>query len=110
MSKYCHKCAIAKAKLGDGSPEFVEWYQNHQRECDVNHKDSSGAMEKAAAEVLWKRSQDFGFQYTRVVSDGDANAYKHVCNLQVYRPDVSIEKDECVNHVHKKYNFETTFF
>ena len=55
-----------------------------------------------AAEILWNRSLEKGFLYTTMVSDGDARTFKHLCELNVYGEDVSLTKEECINHVVKR--------
>ena len=59
-------------------------------------------MEAAAAEQLWERSIDkFGFRYTTLLSDGDAETYNQLYIKRVYRG-TPIEKEDCVNHVPKR--------
>ena len=41
------------------------------------------------------------FWYPTLLSNGDAKTYKHLCSLNVYG-DVSLTKEECVNHVAKQ--------
>lgn len=103
MSKYCHKCVKAEKEFGVETAGFSEWYRDHEPTCPINHSESSGAMEKSAMELLWKRSESYGMRYTKVISDGDANAFNHLIKLEVYGSDIEIEKGECVNHVHKRY-------
>ena len=55
-----------------------------------------------AAEIMWGRSLGRGFQYTIMVSDGDSRTFRHLCNLKVYRKDVVLVKDQCINHVAKR--------
>ena len=105
MSKYCTQCVLAKKKFGEATPEFSAWYEMHQVDCQINHTESSGAMEKAAAEIMWNRSLSHGMRYTKMVSDGDSNAYKNIVNLNIYGQDVEIQKEECVNHVQKRLYF-----
>ena len=59
-------------------------------------------MEKAAAEVIWSRSEASGLRYTEMISDGDSKAFNHVSQLNIYGNDVNITKEECVNHVKKR--------
>ena len=103
MSKHCQTCIITKNELGEDSPDFALWYSGHQSQCLANHIESSGAMEKSAAEVMWGRSEKSGLRYTEMVSDGDSKAFNHVSELQIYGKDVKIKKVECVNHVKKRW-------
>ena len=103
LSLYCQSCACAASHYGGRDTDgFKKWFEGHN-DCTVNYTGSSNAMEKTAAEILWKNSVDkHGFRYTSVLSDGDASTYKHLCGLNVYSEDVAITKEECVNHVAKR--------
>ena len=60
-------------------------------------------METEAAVVMWGRSlQLHNFQYMEMLGDGDGKAHGKVNGLHPYRPEVSIKKIECVNHVTKR--------
>ena len=69
----------------------------------MNYTGNPGGMEVAVAEDLWDRSMDrHGFRYITILSDGDAKTFKRLTEMEVYGPDVKIEKEECVNHVAKR--------
>lgn len=102
LSKYCLNCAVTKEHLGEHSPEFYFWYQGHKAECDINYRGSSPAMEVAAADYLWKRSLEYNFRYTTVVSDGDSKVFSHLKGMDIYGEHVEIVKEECINHVSKR--------
>ena len=59
-------------------------------------------MEVAAAEILWRRSVEYKFRYTMVLSYGDAKTFIHLSALKVYGDNVTLEKEECINHVAKR--------
>ena len=60
-------------------------------------------MEVVCAERLWSRSiANHSLRYTTLLSDGDSKAFAAVKALDVYGPDVSIDKEDCVNHVSKR--------
>ena len=100
MSLYCQSCAIAAAHYGDNDDEFDRWREQHTT-CSCNYAGSSGAMEKAAAEVMWRRSEDMHrFRYTTMLSDGDSSTHRHLCDLKLY-DGTPIDK-ECINHVAKR--------
>jgi len=102
-SLYCQTCTSAKARLGADTPEFDTWFERHFNECNINYTGNPGGMEVAVAEDLWDRSVDrHGFRYTTILSDGDAKTFKRLSEMEVYGPDVTIEKEECVNHVAKR--------
>ena len=101
-SKHCHTCNMLEAR--DLPPaELAQRREEHAPDCDINHATSSKAMEVESAKVMWQRSEEkFKFRYTQMLSDGDSSAFKAVCEARPYGPDVTIEKLECVNHVHKR--------
>ena len=103
LSLYCQSCACAVARYGGRDTDnFKAWYDEHS-DCTVNYSGSSNAMEKTAAEILWKNSVDrHNFRYTTMLSDGDSSTYAHLCSLNVYGDGVVINKEECVNHVAKR--------
>ena len=90
LSLYCHSCACAASHYGGRDTDgFKKCFEGHN-DSTVNYTGSSNAMEKTAAEILWKNSIDkHGFRYTSVLSDGDASTYKHLCGLNVYGEDVA---------------------
>ncbi|KYN05934.1 hypothetical protein ALC62_03128, partial [Cyphomyrmex costatus] len=102
MSKYCEMCTKVAAELGENSPEFEIWQEGHVGSCQNNHTGSSGAMETAVAEIIWKRSQEYGFRYTTMLSDGDSKTFSHLQNLNIYGQKYEIKKEECINHVGKR--------
>ncbi len=56
-----------------------------------------------AAVHLWERSvADNKLRYTTILIDGDSKAYDAVQKSNVYVHDVTIEKEDCVNHVSKR--------
>ena len=76
---YCQTCTSAKARPGADTPEFDSWFEGHFNEGNVKYR--------------------HGFRYTTVLSDGEAKTFKRLSEMEVYGPDVKIEKEECVNHV-----------
>ncbi|GFX55847.1 uncharacterized protein TNCV_610131 [Trichonephila clavipes] len=102
MSKRCIECEHAKSGLGENSAEFHVWYEGHISSCAINHVGSYCAMEQEAALKLWQRSEDSGFRYTTLLSDGDAKTYQYLNSKEVYGPEIKIKKEECINHVSKR--------
>ncbi|GFY22959.1 uncharacterized protein TNCV_2182201 [Trichonephila clavipes] len=47
-------------------------------------------MEQEAALKLWQRSEDSGFRYTTLLSDGDAKTYQYLNTKEVYGPEIKI--------------------
>ncbi|GFT25869.1 uncharacterized protein TNCV_1518291 [Trichonephila clavipes] len=56
-----------------------------------------------ASFTLWKRSTSLGFRYITVLSDGNCKTFSYLCQKKVYRPDIVIKKEECINHVRKRF-------
>lgn len=102
MSKLCRYCDKAKATLGCDTDAFKSWFAEHEETCDKNHYGSSPAMEVAAAEILWCRSEAIGFRYVKFVGDGDCKTRKRLHERLPYGPDIQITKEECLNHVSKR--------
>lgn len=103
LSKYCPECICSKRDLGSDSAEFHVWFEGHKNHCSQNFYGSSNAMEMSAAEIIWKRSAQTGrIHYTTMLSDGDAKTFQHLQGLNVYDDDVTLTKEECINHVAKR--------
>ncbi len=105
LSKHCQRCSLKLSQYGGvQSHEFVQWYEQHKDNCDINYEGSSNAMEKEAAAILWSRSRVKNIMmYTTFPGDGDPKAYNEVVELQPYGPEVEIIKEECLNHVDKRF-------
>ncbi|GFT13993.1 uncharacterized protein TNCV_3667381 [Trichonephila clavipes] len=71
-------------------------------ECEHAKSGSSCVMEQEAALKLWQRSEDSGFRYTTLLSDGDAKTYQYLNSKEVYGPEIKIKKQECIYHVSKR--------
>ncbi|GFW63476.1 uncharacterized protein TNCV_401421 [Trichonephila clavipes] len=59
-------------------------------ECEHAKSGSSCAMEQEAALKLWQISEDSGFRYTTLLSDGDAKTYPYLNTKEVYGPEIKI--------------------
>ena len=66
---------------------------------------SSGNMEVYNAMILFKRSEQWGFRYTTIISDGDNKVYPKLRDANIY-PNIKILKCECANHLQKKVSKE----
>ena len=62
---------------------------------------SSGNMEVYNAMILFKRSEQWGFRYTTIVSDGDNKVYPKLRDANIY-PGLKLLKVECANHLQKR--------
>ena len=103
ISKSCEICE--KSLLEKTSPEYEEWKKEHQEQgkCLCNHKGPSSSMETAAAKIIWSRSvTKHKMCYTQVLCDGDNKTVHALNEMQVYGSEITIDKLECVNHIHKR--------
>ncbi|GFO11869.1 hypothetical protein PoB_003837400 [Plakobranchus ocellatus] len=107
LSLHCHVCAQMGDWIKRETPHcYEQWKQEHieKGECTINFEGSSGMMEVRAAEVLWGRFvQRHNLRYTTMVSDGDSKAFNKLLEVQPYGPDVVILKEDCINHVGKRF-------
>lgn len=102
LSKICYDCIDAEKSLGKDTAEFQIWHTGHISSCDKNYTGSSGGMEAEMAKRMWSRSQDLGFRYVEIISDGDSSTFPELQKLKVYGSNVTLTKTECINHVGKR--------
>ena len=102
LSNFCLACKLKEKSVSE--PEFLAWKETSRHLCTKNFNDKSGAMEAAAAVIMWQRSEARGFRYRTFVGDGDSSAFDAVMALNggmgPYQEPVL--KEECVNHVSKR--------
>ena len=67
----------------------------------ADHLAFSGAMETSIAEAVRKRSEQYGFRFTTLLSAGDARTFNHLVSLNIYGTKYDLTKEECINHVSK---------
>lgn len=81
-----------------------DWLVKHQPVCDKSYSGSSNAMEVESAKRIWRRSvsNNSKLRYTTVLSDGDSKAFDALKALMPYGPDVTLNKEECINHASKR--------
>ena len=84
------------------SPEFQEYWDKHQHQCQANYTGSSPSMEMHGAVILWKWSLDYNLRYLTFIGDGDSKSFKGVCEAVPSGPEYSIEKSDCIGHVQKR--------
>ena len=61
-------------------------------------------MEVACARRIWSRSEkENNLQYTVMLCDGDSKAFDAVVTDAPYGADVSINKEDYVSHVSKRF-------
>lgn len=97
LSRYCRGCQGAPDPSDDG---YGDWAVNHK--CMKNIDCNAGRMETEAAMILFNRSlKKNGLRYTTILSDGDSRTFHALTQEGVYGY-ISIEKKDCLNHVHKR--------
>ena len=103
LSKHCLSCNQHSTVLGKDSEEYKQWYDEHKEECCCNYNGSSNSMEVECAKRLWSRSvARHGMRYVSMLGDGDSKAYQAVQQMQPYGEDCVIQREECINHAHKR--------
>ena len=97
-SKYCVECEqVGKQLSGE---ELEMWKQLHVDQCAINH---TGSMETEVAKLMWARSVELmDAKYTSLLGDSDAAVLSALNALQPYGADVTIMKQECINHISKR--------
>ena len=100
LYNFCHQCYKSPEK---DDPNYAEWISNHTAKCSKNYDGSANSMEQHCALLLWQRSvAKYGLRYTCMLCDGDSKSYNYIVERKVYGKDVSINKDECINHASKR--------
>ena len=87
LSNFCHQCC--KSPENDG-PNYAEWISNHAAKCSKNYDGSANSVAM------------YGLRYTCMLCDGDSESYNYIVEREVYGRDVSINEEECINHVSKR--------
>ncbi|CAN8010699.1 unnamed protein product [Ixodes pacificus] len=97
LSNFCLGCEIGPK---ESDPAYQEWKDTHI--CQRNSSSKPGQMEVEAATILFERSlAKHGLRYTTMLCDGDSRSYNALQDANVYGF-VEVEKEDCVNHVHKR--------
>ena len=103
-SKICFECK-ARSNWEKISERYKNWYRKHEKECAINHIESSGEMEKAAAVTMFLRSiEKHKLRYTVYVGDGDSSSFGEVKeSLQKkYGDNYPVTKEDCQGHIQKR--------
>ena len=86
--------------LGIVTVNYRDLFAGHN--CYINYTGSSNSMEVEAAKQIWSRSIVRNkMHYTNMLGDGDSKTYSAIKEMMPYG-DITIERDECVNHAHKR--------
>ncbi|GFW16748.1 uncharacterized protein TNCV_1639841 [Trichonephila clavipes] len=81
--------------LNDVRSQVKSAYQSNSAITDIDVTFDEAALK------LWQGSEDSGFRYTTLLSDGDAKTY-HLNTKEVYGPEIKIKIEDCINHVRKR--------
>lgn len=104
LSNFCRACSIVQKRKDKKS--FEEWRKTvHAGKCQKNFEGKSGAMEAEGAVRIWGRSLDNGYRYVTFLGDGDSSSFRAVSDMNGGKGpynDVTVMKEECVNHVQKR--------
>ncbi|GFY31157.1 uncharacterized protein TNCV_4360641 [Trichonephila clavipes] len=84
MCKICRNCSVAKRELGESSAVYNIRFEGHRKDFDINQSGSSTSMEMEAALILWERSQEMGFCYSILLSDGYCKTFNYLTEKNVY--------------------------
>lgn len=97
LSNFCLGCEIGPK---ESDPAYQEWKDTHI--CQRNSSSKPGQMEVEAATILFERSlAKHGLRYRTMLCDGDSRSCNALQDAKVYGF-VEVEKEDCVNHVHKR--------
>ena len=103
-SKVCFECR-SHSLWDKNSQRYKTWFQSHSDSCSVNHHQSSEAMEKEAATLMFMRSiEKHNLKYTTYVGDGDSSSYGVVSEAlsKEYGSSYLVCKEDCVGHIQKR--------
>ena len=68
----CKTCTVCKKNPNPSE----EWKKSHEPFCQINHRGSSGSMERDGALQMFLRSIDKNnLKYTEYIGDGDSNLF-----------------------------------
>ena len=99
-SSFCQGCSNWAGRKG--TPEYDEWFADHEEHCSINHIGSAGKMEVDAITEMFARSdQLLGVKYATYIGDGDTKTFSAILKSNPYE-DVTVQKKECVGHVQKR--------
>ena len=74
FSKFCKSCALWESKKG--TEEYIVWKENDGKDCEINHFQSSGAMESVGAQSFFQSSVDkSNTNCAHYIGDGDAESF-----------------------------------
>ena len=103
-SKFCFECK-ARINWKKTSERYKNWYRKYEKECPINHIESSWEMEKAAAVTMFLRSiEKHKLWYTVYVGDVDSSSFGEVKeSLQKkYGDNYPVTKEDCQRHIQKR--------
>jgi hypothetical protein len=106
LSTHCFGCQHAPSKDEtdeDGNNLYEKWFAEHDPICSRNFEGSPQAMEQQLGLHLWERSIKLhDLRYTGYLGDGDTHTCDAINRSEVYGPDITVMKVDCINHVSKR--------
>ena len=102
LTQFCKQCTLHEnsVKL---SLSYDIWRAEHSSKCTANFKGSSGAMEPAGIEAMFKRSvEKHKLLYTSLYCDGDSKSYDKVKEIYKAKYGKEVKRLQCVGHVQKR--------
>ena len=98
LSNFCFKCKAAAER-----PDDPSWQEKHLPKCLKNYDGSANSMEVECALRMWRRSIEVNkLRYTIMLCDGDSKSFDAVVQEKPYGDQITIEKEDCINHVAKR--------
>ena len=59
-----------------GAEEYIVWKENHGKDCEINHFQSSVGMESAGSQSFFQSSVDKdNIRYAHYIGDGDTESF-----------------------------------
>ena len=102
LCNYCQQCTAKAKTLGMDTVNYREWFAGHKNNCYINYIGSSNSMEMEETKQHWSQSIVRNkICYTNILRNDDLKIYSAIKEMIPYN-DITIERDECVNHAHKR--------
>lgn len=90
------QCHICKQLAENDNVKLSTIAKDHS--CSDNHTGSAGKMESDGALLMFQRSEEkHNLRYTEYLGDGDSKAFATIVENEVYGPNTTISKLECMD-------------
>ena len=82
-SKFCKSCALQESKKG--TEKYIVSKENHGKDCEINHFQSSGTMESGGAQSFFQSSVNkYNIRYAHYIGDCNTESFKKVLESKPY--------------------------